>query len=316
MRKRRFSISEFVIEKGLAMAGMASIAFVILIMAFLLRDALPILKTQSLWSLLTGRDWYPISFPPKFGFLPLFVGSALCTVGAVVIAIPLGLACAAYLSEVAPAAIRDTLKPTVELLAAIPSVVLGFLGLAVLGPALKWLSAVLSNAITRPEWLHKGLDMPTGQCALAGAILLAFMSLPTIVTVAEDALAAVPRAMRENSLALGATKWQTICGIVFPSARSGLIAAIMLGVGRAIGETMTVLMVTGNSPVLPDLAVAYFRPVRTMTATIAAEMGETAHYEEHYYALFMLGLVLLIITFGVNLIADVAISRTPKDNAT
>jgi len=316
MRKRRISISEFIIEKGLAVAGSASVVFVVLILAFLVRDALPILKTQSLWGLLAGREWLPISEPPKFGYLPLIVGSALCTVGAVVIAIPLGLACAAYMSEVARPAIRDTLKPTVELLAAIPSVVLGFLGLAVLGPALKWLSAILSNAITRPEWLHKGLDMPTGQSALAGAIMLALMSLPTIVSVAEDALAAVPRALRENSLALGATKWQTICGIVFPAARSGLIAAIMLGVGRAIGETMTVLMVTGNSPVMPDLAVAYFRPVRTMTATIAAEMGETAQYGEHYHALFMLGLVLLVITFAVNLIADAAIRRSPGDNAT
>jgi phosphate transport system permease protein len=168
----------------------------------------------------------------------------------------------------------------------------------------------LSKALPGPEWLTEALDMPTGLSALTGAIVLGIMALPTIVSISEDALSVVPKSYRQGSWALGATRWQTIVGVTVPAAKSGIIAAVMLGVGRAIGETMAVLMVTGNSPVMPELVKGLFRPVRTMTATIAAEMGETAHHSPHYHALFMLGLILFLITFAVNTAADIVTHKS------
>lgn len=293
MRRRRQIISEWIVERAVQLAGLLAILFVLLIFGFLLHESLPLLKTESLGQLLAGKRWLPTSEPPQFGLLPLLLGSAYVTFGALLIGIPLGLAAAIYIAEVAPPRLKEMLKPMVELLAAVPSVVFGFIGLLVVGP-----------------WLARVCNLPISQFAALGSLLLAFMAIPTIVSVAEDALTAVPRALRDNSLALGATQWQTIYRVVVPAARSGIIAAFLLGMGRAIGETMTVLMVTGNAAVIPTGLSAFLLPIRTMTATIAAEMGETAYATPHYYALFMVGLLLFIITLVVSVLADIAIRRT------
>lgn len=309
MRRRTQAIIETLIEGAIRVCGIASIVFVVLIIVFLLRDALPILRTVPLGELLSGSDWRPTATPPHFGFLPLILGSLLVTVGALVIAIPFGVGCAAFIAEVLPAALREVVKPVVELLAAVPSVVFGFVGLAVIGDALQRGCATTAGALPGPDWLTSALNMPTGMAAITGAVVLALMALPTIVSISEDAINAVPRSYREGSWALGATRWQTISTVTLPAAKSGIIAAVMLGVGRTVGETMAVLMVTGNAAVIPSLVSGLFRPVRTMTATIAAEMGETAHMTEHYHALFMLGVVLFVITFAVNTAADVVSHR-------
>lgn len=283
---------EWIIERAIQLAGLAAILFVVLIFLFLLRDSLPLLKTTGLGDLLAGKRWLPTSEPPQFGLLPLLLGSLYVTAGAMVLAVPLGLGAAIFIAEIAPPRWREVLKPAVELLAAIPSVVFGFIGLLMVGP-----------------WLARTFDLPIGQFAALGSLLLAFMAIPTIVSVAEDALTAVPRALRDNSLALGATEWQTIAKVVVPAGRSGIVAACLLGLGRAIGETMTVLMVTGNAAVIPEGMRGFMEPVRTMTATIAAEMGETAYQTPHYFALFMVGLLLFLITLGVNMVADMVIHK-------
>jgi phosphate transport system permease protein len=304
MSRRVQRIQEGVIEAAIRLCGVAAIIFVLVILGFLLKDALPLFKTVTVRELFAGTTWNPTASAPRYGMLPLLLGSVLVTVGALVLAIPAGVACATFLSEVAPRGLREVVKPVVELLAAIPSVVFGFVGLLIVGEWLKQTCRTAGAALPGPEWLTAALNMPTGLAAITGAVMLAIMTLPTIVSIAEDALNAVPGSYREGSLALGASRWQTIISVTLPAAKSGIIAAIMLGVGRAIGETMTVLMVTGNAPVMPSLAKGLFRPVRTMTATIAAEMGETAHQSEHYHALFMLGVILFAITFAITTLAD------------
>ena len=293
MRSKARRTWEWCVGIVIRAAGAVAIVFVVLIFGFLLRDALPVLRTTSVGEILAGRNWLPTSDPPQFGMLPLLLGSLYVTAGALVIAVPLGLGAAAFISEVAPPWMQEILKPTVEVLATIPSVVLGFLGLLLIGP-----------------WLAEVLNLPVPLFAGLGSLMLAFMAVPTIVSVSEDAIRAVPRALRENSLALGATRWQTIRRVVIPAARSGIIAAVLLGLGRAIGETMTVLMVTGNAAVIPEGFEGFLRPVRTLTATIAGEMGETAYATPHYHALFTIGLMLFIITFATNTIADIAIRRS------
>jgi len=295
VRSRGQRIREWVIGHVIVASGAAAIVFVALIFFFLVRDALPLLKTDSFWGVLTGSNWRPTSEPAQFGLLPLLLGSLYVTAGALVLAVPLGLGAAVFISEVAPAWVREILKPMVEVLATIPSVVFGFLGLMLIGP-----------------WLAEVLNLPVPLFAGLGSLMLAFMAVPTIVSVSEDAIRAVPMALRENSLALGATRWQTIRRVVVPAARSGIIAAVLLGLGRAIGETMTVLMVTGNAAVIPEGFDGFLRPVRTLTATIAAEMGETAYATPHYHALFTIGLVLFAITFLTNTIADIAIRRSGR----
>ena len=292
MRKRSQHLWEWIVERTIGLAGIAAVVFVLLIFGFLLRDSLPLLHTVSLRELFAEARWLPTSEPARFGLLPLFLGSLYVTLGALMLAVPLGLGCAIFIAEVAPPRWREWLKPVVELLAAVPSVVFGFVGLLMVGP-----------------WLAARFDLPIGQFAALGSLLLAFMAIPTIVSVAEDALQAVPRALRDNSLAMGATEWQTISRIAVPAARSGIVAACLLGMGRAIGETMTVLMVTGNAAVLPQGLKGFMQPVRTLTATIAAEMGETAYHTPHYFALFMVGLVLFAITLLINMVADIIIHR-------
>ncbi|UCC67353.1 MAG: phosphate ABC transporter permease subunit PstC [Armatimonadota bacterium] len=283
---------EWLIERLIQVAGALAVVFVLLIFVFLVRDALPIFRETTVGELVGGKTWLPTADPPKFGLLPLILGSLYVTLGALVISIPLGVACATFISEVAPRWMRETLKPAVEMLATIPSVIFGFLGLLLVGP-----------------WLADRLGLPVGLFAALGSLMLAFMAMPMIVSVSEDAIRSVPRALRENSLALGATRWQTIRRVVLPAARSGIVAAVLLGLGRAIGETMTVLMVTGNAAVIPQGLEGFLRPVRTMTATIAAEMGETAYHTPHYHALFAIGLLLFIITFVTNTIADAVTRR-------
>ncbi len=281
-------LAEPLVEKLVALNGALAIIFVVLIMAFLLRDGLPVFRSVSVSKFLFGRDWYPLS--DQFQTLPLILGSLAVTLGAVVIAVPVGIAAAVYLAEIAPVRVREILKPTVEVLAGIPSVVIGFIGMVVLAP-----------------WVKGAFDLPTGMTALTGSIMLAFMAMPTIISISEDAIVAVPRDYGSGALALGATSWQSIAGVTVPAAKSGIIAAVMLGIGRAIGETMTVLMVTGNAAVIPH---SLLQPVRTMTATIAAEMGEVAQGTPHYFSLFAIGLVLFLMTFAINLIADLALQRT------
>jgi phosphate transport system permease protein len=276
--------SEQILEALVRLAGISVIVIIALIFLFLVREALPAYGQITLANLL-GRRWYPIE--DLYGLWPLIVGSLLVTFGAIIIAVPLGLVTAVYLSEIAPIWLREILKPLIEVLAGIPSIVLGFFGWVALAP------------------LIQGLGAPTGLTAFTGAFILAFMSLPTIISITEDALYAVPRDYRDGALAIGATHWQTIWRVVVPAARPGIVIAIMLGVGRAIGETMAVMLVTGNAANVPDFGLgAFFQPVRTMTATIAAEMGEVAQGSLHYNILFIIGITLFVITFLINSLAS------------
>lgn len=288
-RKLPNRIVEFVMERAIFMAGILSIVLVLLVFIFLLKEGFSLFKTYSPFSFLFGTRWYPISDPAHYGIVPLLAGSLAVTLGAVAISVPLGVAAAIYIAEIAPLWLKEILKTTVEFLAAIPSIVLGFIGLVTLSPLVKKLFA-----------------LPTGLTALSGSIMLAFMSMPTIVSMMEDAFTAVPRSYREGALALGATKWQTIYRVLLPAASTGMLAAIMLGIGRVIGETMAVMMITGNAAKIPHTLLT---PVRTMTATIAAEMGEASHGSEHYYALFSIGVVLFCITFLINFTASFFIKR-------
>lgn len=260
--------------------GFTSVLVVVLIFLFLAREAFPLLFSGDAGKLF-NNNWNPVSYQNQsFGLIPLLTGSFLVTILATLIAIPFGITGAVYISEIAHKKEREFLKPFIELLAGIPSVVLGFFGLKVLAPLVKDI-----------------FGLGSGTNALTGAILLAFMAIPTIITISEDALKAVPKAYKEASYALGAGKLKTIWKVIVPAGLSGIIASIMLGMGRVIGETMAVLMVTGNAP------LTTFNPlesVRTMTATIAAEMGEVTFGSEHYQALFMVGIILLIITFFLN----------------
>ncbi|NDV46299.1 phosphate ABC transporter permease subunit PstC [Paludibacter sp. 221] len=232
-----------------------------------------------------GKEWLPTASPsPQFGVLPLIMGTMWVSFFAILIALPLGLGVAIYLSELAGTRTRNFLKPVIELLAGIPSVVYGFFGLVVLVPL-----------------IQKTLNLPVGETAFAGSLILAIMALPTIITIAEDAMRGTPRAMREASLALGATHWQTIYKVIVPYASSGIMAAVVLGIGRAIGETMAVLMVTGNAAVMPN---SLFQSVRTIPATIAAELGESPAGGAHYQSLFLLGCILFVITMIISATAE------------
>ncbi|MFB3918869.1 phosphate ABC transporter permease subunit PstC [Candidatus Velamenicoccus archaeovorus] len=284
---RRFK--EFIIEKLVFLSGILVILFVCLIFVFLLKEGLSFFKDVKLSAFLLGKYWYPISEPPRFGILPLILGSLFVTLGAVLFAVPLSIGAAFYVAEIAPARIRDFLKTGIEILASIPSVVLGFVGMITLVP---WIKAIF--------------HVPTGLTALAGSIMLGFMAMPTIISISEDAITAVPRQYKEGSIALGATRWQTMYRVTIHAAKPGIIAACMLGVGRVIGETMAVMMITGNAAVIPR---TFLQPVRTLTATIAAEMGEVVHGSAHYHALFSIGIILFLITFMINITADFFLHR-------
>ena len=277
-------IKELIIENLIFICGIASIFFVLLIFLFLLKEGLAVFGFESPLKFLFGKSWYPISDPPQLGIFPLILGSLLVTAGAAIISIPIGVGCAVYIAEIAPAKTKEILKAGIELLAAIPSVVLGFIGMVTLVPFVKTL-----------------FRLPTGLTALSGSIMLAFMAMPTIVSIAEDALYSIPKTYKEGALALGATRWQTIWRVMLPAASSGILAAVMLGIGSVIGETMAVMMITGNAAVIPQSILV---PVRTLTATIAAEMGEAVVGSEHYFALFAIGIVLFVVSFAINVTAD------------
>lgn len=283
LRETRHRWLEFLTESTIRVLGFSSIGFVILIFMFLLREGVSAIFEVPLNNLF-GTRWYPIL--DIYGMVPLLLGSILVTLIAILIGLPLGVGTAVFVREVAPRWAREILKPMIEIMAGIPSVVLGFFGMTLLAPI-----------------FHEYLGLATGLTAFTGAIILAYMALPTIVSVAEDALDAVPKNYRDASLAMGATQWQTIWRVVVPAARSGIVTAVMLGLGRAIGETMLVMMVTGNAARMPLTADSLFRPVRTMTATIAAEMGEVAQGSSHYHILFALGIVLFLLTFIINVTA-------------
>ncbi|GGH30457.1 phosphate ABC transporter permease subunit PstC [Sphingobacterium alkalisoli] len=244
---------------------------------------------------ITGMEWNPTGDTPRYGMLPLILSTTLVTFGAMLIAIPLGIGTAAFIAEYASPRLKNILKPAIEMLAAIPSVVIGFLGIVVLSPQIATMA-----------------DLPNGLNALNGAILLAIMALPTIITVAEDAIHAVPNTYKEASYGVGATKWQTLRKVVIPAAFPGIIAAIMLGVGRAIGETMTVLMATGNASMFPT---GMFDAVKTMTATIAIEMGEVPYQTTHYYALYAIATVLFFMTLIANMLGEYFINKFRKYHA-
>jgi len=281
-----------IITRLIRISGYSSIVFVALIFFFLLSEGLPALGEVD-FAILVGSRWYPIE--NYFGMLPLLGGSLLVTLGAMFIGIPIGIGSAIYIAEIAPPWVREFLKPSVEVLAGIPSVVLGFIGILVLVP-----------------YLRQILNISTGLTAFTGSLLLAAISIPTIVSIAEDALHAVPRSYRDASLALGVTEWQTIWHVILPAARSGVLTACMLGIGRTIGETMAVMMVTGNAPILPDSLFDLFSPVRTMTATIATEMGEVATGSTHYHVLFFIGIILFLISLAINITASAIIFRQRK----
>jgi phosphate transport system permease protein len=274
---------EFLLETLVRLTGLSTIGFVVLILAFLLYEGAPLFWQVPLNDLL-GTRWYPTF--ELYGTLPLILGSAFATLVALILAVPLGVMTAVFVREVAPFWARDILKPMIEVLAGIPSVVLGFFGM-------RYISPIVRDV----------LGAPTGLTALTGSVILAYMALPTLISVAEDALDAVPKTYRDAGLAMGASRWQTIWRVTVPAARPGIVTAVMLGMGRAIGETMAVMMVTGNAARMPLGLDALMKPVRTMTATIAAEMGEVAKGSIHYRALFGIGIILFAVTFLINLAA-------------
>ena len=300
MRQKRLNLKEFLIERAIFAGGILSIILVLLIFGFVFREGVPLLNTYSFSKFLFGRQWQPTLDPPLgpwFGLLPNLWGSVFVTLGAVCIAVPLGVCSAIYISEVATRNQRDFLKPFIELLASVPSVAVGFVGVVAVGPMLKSL-----------------FHLDSGKNAMLGSLMLGFMAIPIITTISEDALAAVPRAHRDGSLALGATRWQGIIGVIVPAARPGIIAAVMLGIGRVIGETIIVIMVTNNAAVLPEhgLWYAFTHSIRTITASIGAEAMEVPFQSDHYRALFLLGAVLFGITFLLNFLADLALNKQQR----
>ncbi len=285
--------SEKIVTNTIKIAGSSSILFILLIFVFLVREGMPTLSEVPLRELFSLR-WYPIE--NLYGILPLISGSLIVTITSVLIALPLGIGTAIYIGEIAPQRTKEILKPLVEILAGIPSVVLGFIGIQVLSP-----------------FMRAYLNLPTGLTALSGAILLALIAIPSIVSIAEDALYSVPSSYRDASYALGATQWQTILYVVLPASRSGLLTAVMLGIGRSIGETMAVMMVTGNAPTTFTGLRSIIMPVRTMTATIASEMGEVASGSMHYHVLFFIGIILFVFSLIINVSSSTMRGRSKQE---
>lgn len=278
-----YARKEQCIRIALAATAGASLLFLALIFLFLLVEALPMLTPRAFPEFFFGRAWYPTAVPPEFGIFPMLAASLAVTGVAALIAVPLGVMTAAWLAESASPRLRRIGKPLIEFLAALPSVVIGFFGMVVFAPL-----------------LQDVFDADTGLNLFNAGVMLAFMSVPTICSVAEDALFAVPASLREASLALGATRWETTVKVVIPAAFSGIGTACMLGMSRSIGETMVVLMVAGGAGIIPS---SLFDPVRPMPAAIAAEMAEAPFRGDHYHALFAIGFVLFLFTLAFNIIA-------------
>ncbi len=264
--------------------AIASIAILFMITLFLFMEGAPIFKKVSVKDFLWGEYWYPTSDPPDFGIYSLIIGSMVVTFFSAVISIPMGVMTAIYLAEIAGPKIREIVKPLVELLAALPSVVIGFFGMVIVAP-----------------FLQDVFDIPTGLNMFNASLMLAFMSIPTICSISEDAIYSVPVSLKEASLALGATHLTTIIRVTIPASISGISTGIILGMSRAIGETMVVLMVAGGAAMVPT---SLFDPVRPLPASIAAEMAEAPYRGDHYYALFATGIILFVFTFVFNLVAD------------
>jgi phosphate transport system permease protein len=283
------------IESTLFFSAIFSIIILGLIFIFLFKEAIPAFFEISLFDFLFGREWFPSSFKdPRFGALPLITGSFLVVITSVIIAVPIGIISAIYIAEIADKRLREIIKPTIEILAGIPSVVYGFIALVLLA-----------------EIVHNIFNTTYRLNALNGALILSVMILPTIISIAEDAIVAVPRDYKDASLAIGSTKWETLRFVTLPAARSGITVGVMLGLGRAVGETMAVLMATGNSPLV---TLNLLSSVETMTAVIAIEMGEVVFGSLHYHALFAIGLLLFLITFVINLFVDYAIHKGRRFN--
>jgi phosphate transport system permease protein len=283
-----FRIKEKFIQGVFATLAFSSLIFLLGIVFVLFKEGLPIFKDVKISDFLFGRFWYPTYDPPEFGVLPLIVGSFVVSLGAMFICVPLGIGSALYINEIASYRQKAILKPLIEILASVPSIIYGFFAMAILAP-----------------FLQNTFHIPIGLCALNASIILGIMATPTVCSIAEDALSYVPRSFREASFAVGATRWQTLIKVIIPAAGSGISTAIILGMSRAIGETMTVLMAAGGAAIIPTSA---FDPVRPMTAAIAAEMGEAPMGGDHYHALFAIALALFIVTFLFNIIAEL-ISR-------
>lgn len=307
------------IEALIRLCGWSSIIGIAAIFLFIFKEAAPMVPKLDWIHFFTSARWIPNPAPgnpPSFGAWALLVGTFATTFIALIIAVPVGLGAAVYISEFARGKGKETLKIVIELLAAIPSIVWGFIGLMVLGPIIKgiftaapgsaWGKIMVAFHLATAE-----TGASQGTNLLTGGVILALMSVPLIVSLSEDALRAVPDSFREAALALGANTWETVRRVLFPAARNGLLAACMLGMGRAIGETMAVLLATGHNNRIPE---ALTDPVRTMTATIAAEMGETVHGSEHYRVLFILGIVLFIATCGINVASDLIVKGVKKAN--
>ncbi len=262
----------------------SSLLFLLGIIIVLFKESFPVLKNINIADFIFGMHWYPTYEPPEYGIFPLIAASFWITFGAMLVAVPLGIGSALYINELASARQKQILKPTIEILAGIPSIVYGFFGMLIVAP-----------------FLQKIFNIPTGLCAFTASLVLGIMAIPTVTSLAEDALSFVPKSFKEASYALGANRWQTLVKVVIPASMSGISTAIILGMSRIVGETMTVLMVSGGAAIMPK---SIFDPVRPMTSTIAAEMGESAVGSQHYHALFAIGLILFLITLIFNIIAE------------
>ncbi len=297
------NLGNFILEKFFLICGMLSIFVLLLILYFLLKNSWPALQEVRISEFIFGQRWMPSSPNPGFGALPLILGSIIITVGALLMAVPWSLAAAVYLGEAAPRLIREILKPVIEVLEIFPSVVLGFIALVVVGP-----------------FIARVFNLSSGLIGLTGAIVLAIMALPTIISISEDALNSVPKDYKEAAIALGATNWETARYVSIPAASSGIVAAVMLGFGRVVGETMAVLMAAGNALDMPLKEIlnipvpTLMQSMRTLTATIAIEASDVPWGSTHYHALFVIGVVLFVITFLVNLVSDIMLSRFQEVN--
>lgn len=272
------------IERILPLAASMSLLFLLGIALTLVMSSLPVFKYVSLNGFLFGTEWRPTSEPPELGIWSLMVASFIVTAGAIAFAVPLGLGSAVYIAELASPRMKEVLKPVMEILAGIPSVVFGFFGIVFVAPI-----------------VQKLFNLPTGLCGFTAAIILGLMAIPTVASISEDAVSAISKDLRNASYALGANKWETITQTVVPAAKSGIFTAIILGISRALGETMTVLMVAGGAIKVPN---SIFVPMRPLTAAIAGELGETVVGGPHYFALFAMGLVLFLINIGFNMLAE------------
>ncbi|MFA5068685.1 MAG: phosphate ABC transporter permease subunit PstC [Candidatus Omnitrophota bacterium] len=285
---RKSHIIENIYKYIFTVLAFSCLVFLVGISVILFKEGLPIFREVSFFDFIFGKLWYPTYDPPDFGIFPLIMASIWVTAGALFICVPLGVGSALFIHEAASLRQKSILKPVIEILAGIPSIVYGFFGMVIVAPI-----------------LQKVFNLPVGLTALTGSVMLGIMATPTVCSIAEDALAYVPRSFREASLALGANRWQTLIKVTMPAAGSGISTAIILGMSRAVGETMTVLMVCGGAAVVPK---SFFDPVRPMTATIAAEMGEAVIGSSHYHALFGIGMILFLITLVFNATAE-GISR-------